>query len=166
MKKLSAICLTIIIAIMGCCFVGCSDKSEQEEYTVVTLTKENYDDYLTFTVELSDYNLIMLEEYVIEGPYYYTASVLVHYKSSSLKDEYIFEDVIIEYIVPTSTSWNTGVSAVLPKAYADEDGESTYSFAATAEHVTINLATSTRVLTIFGENKIKSIEGRVLIPNT
>ena len=32
MKKLSAICLTIIIAIMGCCFVGCSDKSEQEEY--------------------------------------------------------------------------------------------------------------------------------------
>lgn len=164
MKKLSVICLTILIAIMGGCFVGCNDEPKQE-YTVVTLTKENYDDYLTFTVELSDYNLIMLEEYVIEGEYYYTASVLVHYKSSSLKDEYIFEDVIIEYIVPNSTSWNTGLGATVPKTYADEDGESSYSFAATAEHVTINLASSTRLLTIFNENRIKSVEGRVLIPN-
>lgn len=167
MKKVISLFAVMIISIMGLSFVGCSNNNQltdtKIEYDLIKLTKENYSDYIAINTDYSDYNLIALSESLLDGQYFYTASVIVHISTASAKPDLQFSNVKISYSVGTvSTTWEIGNGILTPTARLDYQGNSKCSFTAIAENKMISVLSPT----IFSSTKniVNTIDGFVYVP--
>lgn len=162
MKKITIIFTSFLLLLLSICIAGCTKEGEIEkvEYDKVPLTTQNYEKYIAINVELTDYNLIKLDEYYTVDKYYYTASVIVSISTSNKKPNCLFEDVVIKYTYPIGLTWDIGTGIIAPTAALDYAGASRCSYSAMKEHCLIDLL-ATSQLSIA---KVTSIEGYVLVP--
>lgn len=167
MKKVISYFAVVLVLIFGFSLVGCSNDSKltdsKTEYELVKLTKENYSDYIAINTHFSDYNLIALEESLLDGQYFYTASVSIHITTASAKPNLQFSNVKISYSVGTlSTTWEIGNGILSPNARLDYQGNSQCSFTAIAENKMIGVLSPS----IFTSTKniVSTIEGFVRVP--
>lgn len=161
MKKI--ISLVLISILLLCCIslYGCEKK---EEYKRVKLTTQNYTNYISINSYATDYNVVPLQENSL-GNIEYCASAVIHVVTSKRADCY-FENVTIEYKTTYGILWETSNEEVCAKVMLDYNGESHYSGAVLIDRnggVESSIAASLYTQTQFF-NKVKAIEGYVLIP--
>ncbi len=160
MKKITIVFTSILLLIITTFAGGCN--LTKPKYESIALTTENYKSYLAINIEFSDYNLIALEESYNEDNFYYTASIVIHYTTSSKKPDLIFGDVKITYNIPLPPLWNTG-KAHSPTATLDYSGNSKCSYVAILEHCLVNVLSPSAIL--YTKNILTSISGYVLVSN-
>lgn len=160
MKKLTTLLMALLLLATLALACGCFE--QKKEYRHITLTKENYDEYIAINVELSDYNLIALDEPNSRNQCHYTASVLVHITTASKIPGLIFDDVQIEYNSFRSGLWETGAGIISPTGTLDYLGNSNCSFVAITEYRTIAAIVPSTFLSKKGI--VISISGSVLVP--
>ena len=166
MKKMSLMLVSIVMALTCIGLVGCSNGAQTEEqtseveYEEIKLTTTNCVDYLAFNVYFTDYDLIQLEETILNNQYYYTVSVVVHITTSSVNPDCIFKGVQVTF-GNRATSWTTGNSVLYPSAKVDAWGNSHSSLTAVKEHVLMSAVAPYE----FGTSThINTISGSVLVP--
>ncbi len=167
MKKAISYLTALLVFIFGFSLVGCSNNNQaaesKTEYKLVKLTKENYSDYIAINTNFSDYNLIALKESLLDGQYFYTASVIVHISTASAKPNLQFSNVQISYSVGSlSTTWELGNGILSPNARLDCDGNSQCSYTAIAENKLIDVLSPTIFLST--RNIVNTIDGFVRVP--
>ncbi len=119
MKKLILIFLTVLIF---CCFCGCNNSSLEPNNVTqpepITLTNDNYQNYLSINMYLTDFNIVN------GSPKY--ESVIVNIQTKKRANCY-FENVVIEYKI-NYPNWNISDSSL--KTNIDYNGESLVTYVA------------------------------------
>ena len=124
MKKI--FCIILLIATL---FSISSCEKNEPEYERIQLNKDNYLDYLSIDVYVTDFSFVISKQ--TEYANYYDVSVVVHIETSK-KVECTFEDVSITFKKP-ETAWQYR-SISFPNATLNLNGESHTSYVLTKEN--------------------------------
>lgn len=104
-KKLLSLILLVVFLFPCTMLTACKNEEPVEEYKEITLTTDNYSDYIAINVYYTDYNVLPSDK---TGQYttYYHAYCIAHIETSRKMDCH-FQNVTIRFAYKDSVLWTS-----------------------------------------------------------
>lgn len=151
MKKLLLVLVPVLVAF---CFAGCSSASNEPTYASLSLTEENYSDYIAVNTYFSDFQYSVSNDSTNTFTQYDLACI--GHLETSPKKNFLFDDVTICFSISYSGIYTASACTVR----LDISGYSHGSFSCHRENFSI-FAPPTQPLNI----SVLEISGYVLVYN-